>query len=100
MRISLTGFILNDSRMAKKFAKILTDEGKAVAADVALDFLIQEYVNVRLGGTSDLVGGCAFRDRDFILRIPNHGPALIVRSTQLSHLEVIMPSQVGQGVQP
>ncbi len=96
MRISLTYFILNDSRMAKKFAKILTDEGKAVAADVALDFLIQEYVNVRLGGTSDVVGACDFPDRDFILRIPNRGPATIVRSTRLSHLEVMMVSQGGE----
>jgi len=97
VKISLSGFILNDPRMAKKFASILTDEGKSVPADVALDLLIQEYVNLRLGGTSDIVGQSNFPNREFTLEIPNNGPALIQRSKNLSHLEVTMPPQ-GEGV--
>jgi hypothetical protein len=91
VKISLTGFILNDLRMAKKFASILEDEGKSVPADVALDLLIQEYVNLRLGGTSDIVDQSSFPNREFTLEIPNNGPALIQRLKNLSHLEVTMP---------
>ena len=68
MKISLSGLILNDSRMRAKFAQILTDDGKPVPPDVALDVLIQEYVNIRLGGTSDLVGMSSFPNREFVLR--------------------------------
>ena len=75
MKISLTGFLLNDSRMHTKLSKILTDEGKAVPAEVALDLLIQEYVNLRLGGTSKLVGESCFPDREFVLQVPNDGTA-------------------------
>lgn len=67
MKISLIGFILNEPRMKAKFSNILTDEGKPVPADIALDFLIQEYVNLRLGGKSDVVGQLSFPDREFKL---------------------------------
>jgi hypothetical protein len=75
MKISLTGLLFNDSRMHAKLSKILTDEGKAVPAEVALDLLIQEYVNLRLGGTSKLVGESCFPDREFVLQVPNDGTA-------------------------
>jgi hypothetical protein len=75
MKISLTGLLFNDSRMHAKLSKILTDESKAVPAEVALDLLIQEYVNLRLGGTSKLVGESCFPDREFVLQVPNDGTA-------------------------
>jgi hypothetical protein len=75
MKISLTGLLFNDSRMHAKLSKILTDEGKAVPAEIALDLLIQEYVNLRLGGTSKLVGESCFPDREFVLQVPNDGTA-------------------------
>ena len=68
MKMSLSGLILNDSRTRAKFAQILIDDGKPVPPDVALDVLIQEYVNIRLGGTSDLVGQSSFPSREFVLR--------------------------------
>ena len=67
MKISLIGFILNEPRMRSKFSDILEDEGKPVAADIALDYMIQEYVNLRLGGTSKVVGENSFPDREFKL---------------------------------
>ena len=91
MKISLTGLLLNDSRMHTKLSKILTDDNKPVSAEVALDLLIQEYVNLRLGGTSDLIGESRFVDREFVLQVPNDGPAVIQRSKLLSHLTVTMP---------
>ena len=91
MKISLTGLLLNDSRMHTKLSKILTDDNKAVSAEVALDLLIQEYVNLRLGGTSDLIGQSHFVDREFVLQVPNDGPAVIQRSKLLSHLTITMP---------
>ena len=92
MKISLLGLILNDTRMRQKLGQILTDNGQNVNAEIALDLLIQEYVNLRLGGTSELVGQSRFPDREFVLCIPNNGPALIQRSKMLSHLEVTMPA--------
>ena len=92
MKISLIGFILNDTRMRQKLSKILTDKGQSVPADVALDTLIQEYVKLRLGGTSELVGESKFPACEFALSIPNDGPAIIQRSKMLSHLEVTMPA--------
>jgi hypothetical protein len=65
MKVSLIGFILNEPRMRSKFSDILEDEGKPVAADIALDYMIQEYVNLRLGGTSKVVGETSFPDREF-----------------------------------
>jgi hypothetical protein len=91
MKISLTGLLFNDSRMHTKLSRILTDEGKAVPAEVALDLLIQEYVNLRLGGTSDLIGQSRFIDREFVLRVPSDGPAVIQQSKLLSHLTITMP---------
>lgn len=70
MKISLIGFILNDLRISSKLSKILTDEGKSVPADIALDFLIQEYVSLRLGGTSAVVKESSFPDREFKLNYP------------------------------
>jgi hypothetical protein len=92
MKISLQGLILNDPRMRKILGNVLTDKGQSVPADVALDTLIQEYVNLRLGGTSDLVGESKFPTCEFALSIRNDGPALIQRSKMLSHLEVTMPA--------
>jgi hypothetical protein len=92
MKISFTALILNDTRMRQKLGKLFTDNGQSVSAEIALDFLVQEYVNLRLGGTSELVGQSRFPDREFVLRIPNGGPALIQRSKMLSHLEVTMPA--------
>ena len=92
MKISFIGFILNDTRMRQKLSKILTDKGQSVPADVALDTLIQEYVNLRLGGTSELVGESKFPACRFALSIPNDGPVLIERSKRLSHLHVTMPA--------
>lgn len=98
MKISLSGLILNNPKIAKRLASILLDDdGKDVPADVALDLLIQEYVNIRLGGTSDLVGQSKFPDREFTLQIPNSGSALIQRSKNLSHLKVTMPLPAGEG---
>jgi hypothetical protein len=91
MKISLTGLLLNDSRMHTKLSKILTDDNKPVSAELALDLLIQEYVNLRLGGTSDLIGQSRFIDREFVLQVPNDGPAVIQRSKLLSHLTITMP---------
>lgn len=56
--------------MRSKPSKILTDEEKPVPADIALDFLIQEYVNLRLGGTSAVVQESSFPDRKFKLNYP------------------------------
>jgi hypothetical protein len=99
MKISLLGLILNDTRMRQKLGQVLTDNGQNVSAEIALDLLIQEYVNLRLGGTSELVGQSRFPDREFALCIPNDGPALIQRSKMLSHLEVTMPaSDTASGV--
>lgn len=92
MKISLQGFILNDTRMRQKLSKILADKGESVPPDVALDTLIQEYANLRLGGTSELVGESRFPACKFALSIPNDGPAKIQRSKMLSHLEVTMPA--------
>jgi hypothetical protein len=93
MKISLSGFILNDTRMRQKLSMILlTDKDQSVPADVALDTLIQEYVNLRLGGTSELVGESKFPACKFSLSIPNDGPAIIQRSKMLSHLDVTMPA--------
>ena len=92
MKISLIGFILNDTRMRQKLSKILTDKGQSVPADVALDTLIQEYVTLRLGGTSELVGESKFPACGFALSIPNGGPAIVQQSTKLSHLDVIVPA--------
>jgi len=101
MKISLLGLILNDTRMNQKLGKVLTNNGSSVSAEIALDLLIQEYVNLRLGGTSELVGQSRFPNREFALSIPNDGSALIQRSTMLSHLEVTMPaSDTNSGVQP
>jgi hypothetical protein len=101
MKISLLGLILNDTRMRQKLSQVLTDNGNSVSAETALDLLIQEYVNLRLGGTSELVGQSKFPAREFVLCIPNDGPALIQRSTMLSHLEVTMPaSDTDSGAQP
>ena len=98
MKISLLGLILNDTRMRQKLG---TDNGQNVSAEIALDLLIQEYVNLRLGGTSELVGQSRFPDREFALCIPNDGLALIQRSKMLSHLEVTMPaSDTASGVRP
>jgi len=91
MKISLTGLLLNEARMHTKLSRILTDEGKAVPAEVALDLLIQEYVNLRLGGTSDLVREFHFIDREFVLRVPSDGPAVIQQLELLSHLTITMP---------
>jgi hypothetical protein len=91
MKISLTGLLLNDSRMHTKLSKILTDDNKPVSAELALDLLIQEYVNLRLGGTSDLIGQSRFIDREFVLRVPNDGPAVIHRSKLLNRLIITMP---------
>jgi hypothetical protein len=96
MKVSLIGLILRNTKTAKDFANILTDEGDSVPAGVALDVLIQEYVNLRLGGASDLVGESTFPKREFTLRIPNNGPALIQRSNNVSHLEVTMPLPDGE----
>jgi hypothetical protein len=93
VKTSLSGFILNDRRTARKLARIfLDDKGRSLPADVALDVLIQEYVNLRLGGSSDIVSESKFPNREFTLEIPNNGPALIQRSKNLSHLEVTMPA--------
>jgi hypothetical protein len=92
MKISLLGLILNDTRMRQKLGHVLTDNGQKVSAEIALDLLIQEYVILRLGGTSELIGQGRFPGREFVLRIPNDGPALIQRSEMLSHLEVTMPA--------
>jgi hypothetical protein len=101
MKISLLGLILNDTRMRQKLSQVLTDNGQNVSAVIALDLLIQEYVNLRLGGTSELVGQSRFPDREFALCIPNDGPALIQQSTMLSSLEVTMPAtDAAPGVQP
>jgi hypothetical protein len=101
MKISLLGLILNDTRMRQKLGHVLTDNGQNVSAEIALDLLIQEYVNLRLGGTSELVGQSRFPDREFALCIPNDGPALIQRSKMLSHFEVTMPAiDAASGVQP
>lgn len=70
MKFSLIGLILHEPRMKSRFSKILTDEGRPVPADIALDFLIQEYVKVRLGGKSDFVGQSSFPDREFKLDHP------------------------------
>ena len=91
MKISLTGLLLNDSRMHTKLSKILTDDNKPVSAEVALDLLIQEYVSLRLGGTSELIGQSRFVDREFVLQIPIDGPAVIQRSKVLSRLTITMP---------
>jgi hypothetical protein len=96
MKVSLIGLILRNAKTAKDLANILTDEGDPVPACVALDILIQEYVNLRLGGASDLVGESTFPKREFTLQIPNDGPALIQRSNNLSHLEVTMPLPNGE----
>jgi hypothetical protein len=92
VKASLSGFILNDRRTARKLARILLDDkGRSLPADVALDVLIQEYVNLRLGGSSDIVSESKFPKREFTLDIPSIGCALIQRSKNLSHLEVTMP---------
>jgi hypothetical protein len=91
MKVSLLGLILNDTRMRQKLGQVLTDNGQNVSAEIALDLLIQEYVNLRLGGTSELVGQSRFPDREFVLCIPNDGPALIQRSKMHSHLVVSTP---------
>jgi hypothetical protein len=96
MKVSLIGLILRNAKTAKDFAHILTDEGNPVPAEVALDVMIQEYVNIRLGGTSNLVGESTFPQREFTLQIPNDGPALIQRSKNVSHLEVTMPLPSGE----
>ncbi len=56
--------------MKSRFSKILTDERRPVPADIALDFLIQEYVKVRLGGRSDFIRESSFPDREFKLDHP------------------------------
>lgn len=56
--------------MRAKLSNILTDEGRPVPADIALDYLIQEYVDLRLGGKSDVVGQSSFPDREFKLDYP------------------------------
>ena len=92
MKISFKGFILNDTRMRQKLSKILTDKGQSVSPDVALDTLIQGYVNLRLGGASELVGDSRFPACEFALSIPNDGPAIIQQSKMLSHLDITMPA--------
>lgn len=71
MKISLIGFILSDLRIKNKLAKILADNDQPVPADIALDYLIQEYVKLRLGGTSKVVGESRFPRREFELTNPN-----------------------------
>ena len=95
MKISLQGLILNDPRMRKILGNVLTDKGQSIPADVALDTLIQEYVTLRLGGTSKLVGESRFPACEFALSIPTDGPAKIQQSTWLSHLDVIVPAPGG-----
>jgi hypothetical protein len=67
MKVSLVGLILNNPTTEKLFSQIFENEGKNVPAEEALDVCIQEYVNLRLGGTSRLVGESRFPEREFVV---------------------------------
>lgn len=54
--------------MEDLFSQIFENEGRNVPAEEALDVCIQEYVNVRLGGTSRLVGDSHFPEREFVIQ--------------------------------
>lgn len=70
MKVSLLGLILNEPQTRDLLSVLLKDKEKPVPADIALDYLIQEYVNLRLGGTSPVVKESSFPDRKFELNYP------------------------------